>query len=87
MPAPRHTVLSTPNAAPPPPAPIDLPESLPIRKIVIVQKGDTLWKIIQREYRDPHQRLIALIQAANPEITEPSQISVGQRIVLPIRSQ
>jgi general secretion pathway protein A len=84
---PLHTAPSTPDVATLPTASVDIPEPLPIYKIVIAQKGDTLWKVIQREYPEPHPRLIALVQAANPEITNPAQISVGQRIVLPIESQ
>ena len=86
-PVPLNTVPSTPNNATLPTAPVDIPEPLPIRKVVIVQKGDTLWSIIQREYRAPHLPLIALVQAANPDIPDPSRIRVGQRIALPIRSQ
>jgi general secretion pathway protein A len=86
-PVPLQTVPSPSHVAPLPTAPVDIPEPLPVRKIVIVQKGDTLWNIIRREYRDPHLRLIPLIQAANPEITDPARLRVGQRIVLPSRSQ
>jgi type II secretory pathway predicted ATPase ExeA len=87
VPVPLNTVPSTQNATTISTAPGDFPAPLPGHKVVIVQENDTLWKIIQREYSDPHRRLIALVRAANPEITNPSRIGVGQRILLPMHSQ
>ena len=52
-------------------------------RIAIVREGDTLAKIILRTYGKLTPNLIALVQAANPGISNPAQIDVGQRIVLP----
>lgn len=50
---------------------------------VFVQAGDTLGDIIRHEYGRFDPRILALIQAVNPDITDPSLIMVNQRIVLP----
>jgi LysM repeat protein len=51
------------------------------RRIYEVKSGDTLGSIAQREYGN--KKLWGYIQAANPEITDPTQLNVGQRLVLP----
>jgi hypothetical protein len=51
--------------------------------VVVVQAGDTLAEIIRHEYGRFDPPILALIQAINPDITDPSFITVNQRIVLP----
>ena len=53
-------------------------------KIVIVQVGDTLGEILLGEYGKVTPNLTSFVQEANPVITDPSRIEIGQRIVLPI---
>jgi phage tail protein X len=51
--------------------------------VVVVRDGDTLGDIILRTYKRFDRRLLALVQEANPNLTNPSRIVIGQRIVLP----
>lgn len=46
-----------------------------------VQKGDTLYGIARRVYGDGKK--VKDILAANPSITDPNKIRVGQQLVLP----
>lgn len=60
------------------------PEPQPVYRSVpnsyTIQRGDTLWSIATRFYRDGHRWRD--IQAANPGI-QPTKLRVGQKIVLP----
>ncbi|ADJ29589.1 AAA family ATPase [Nitrosococcus watsonii] len=53
-------------------------------KWVIVEKADTLEKIIQREYGAVNWKLFAAVLQANPDIRNPDEIVVGQVIQLPL---
>ena len=50
---------------------------------MVVQAGDTLGEIIRRTYKRLDRRLLTLVQEANPNLTNPSHIEIGQYIVLP----
>ncbi|MFB0519164.1 MAG: LysM peptidoglycan-binding domain-containing protein [Acidobacteriota bacterium] len=50
-------------------------------KVHIVVKGDTLWKLAAQYLGDP--TLWKLIWEANPELTEPNRLVVGQKLVIP----
>lgn len=69
-------------AAPAPVAaqPAPQPAPAPAYQTYTVQKGDTLWKIAQRQYGDG-QRWVDIVQA-NPGL-EPTKMAVGQQIILP----
>ena len=64
-----------PPEKPKPPKP---PRPKPPKKFVIVQKGDTLWKIAKRE----GVTLDALIKA-NPQIKDPNVIFPGEKVFIP----
>lgn len=53
-------------------------------KLVIVEKADTLEKIIQREYGTVNWKLFAAVLQENPDIQNPDEILVGQVIQLPL---
>lgn len=52
-------------------------------KIVIVQPGDTLSKIIIREYGQYDRNTLDFVIKANQDITNISRLEIGQRIALP----
>ena len=54
---------------------------------IVVQAGDTLGKILLRTYKRLDRRLLTLVQGANPHLTNPAHIEIGQRLVLPNLSQ
>ena len=68
---------SAPSATVRPQAP------LPAPRVIVVQAGDTLGEIIQQTYKRLDSQWLTMVQAANPGMTNPSHIEVGQRIVLP----
>lgn len=47
----------------------------------VVKQGDCLWNISKKYYGDGSK--YTKIQAANSEITNPNQISVGQKLIIP----
>ncbi|MGE5482185.1 MAG: M14 family zinc carboxypeptidase [Bacteroidota bacterium] len=57
--------------APPPPA-------CPGGRIVTVQRGDTLWSLARR-----YGTTVAAVRTANPQITDPNRLQIGQRICIP----
>ncbi|MBE3583307.1 MAG: LysM peptidoglycan-binding domain-containing protein [Limnochordaceae bacterium] len=59
--------------APPPP-----PPSCPGGRVVTIQPGDTLWVLANR-----YGTTLAAIRAANPQITDPNRLQVGQRVCIP----
>ena len=53
--------------------------------VVNVERGDTLWDIVDHHYGGATAELVWATVAANPEIDDPNLIFVGQQIVLPPR--
>ena len=51
--------------------------------VVEVRAGDTFFRIVMRNYGRYDKVVESKVLAANPEITDPSQIKVQQRITLP----
>ena len=72
-----------PGAASVPSDVVSSPASLSTPRVIVVQGGDTLGEIILRTYKRLDSRLLTLVQGANPNLTNPSRIEIGQRIVLP----
>ncbi|MBS4024654.1 MAG: DUF3794 domain-containing protein [Clostridia bacterium] len=71
-------VVPTPTPTPTPtPVPTVCPPSF---TIYVVQRGDTLFKIAQR-----FGTTVQAILAANPQITDPNVIQVGQQLCIPPR--
>jgi phage tail protein X len=87
MPAPvKHmrlqgTLPISPILAPSETVPSQVP--LPTPRVIVVQAGDTLGEIILRTYKRLDNQLLTMVREANPGITNPSHIEVGQRIVVP----
>lgn len=82
-PTPTATLTLTPSATPTPsntptasPVPVTPTRSGPVT--YIVQQGDLLSDIAQK-----YGVTISAIMAANPSLTDPSQIFVGQQLVIP----
>jgi hypothetical protein len=72
--------------------PVDTPSLVPMvalqapfpePHIIVVRAGDTLGEIVLRHYTRLDNRLLTVVQEANPEITNPARISIGQVIALP----
>jgi general secretion pathway protein A len=63
------------------PEPAGAPEDL--QQVVLAQPGDSLARIMLREYGRFDAALLARIKAANPAIADPAHIKIGQKIVLP----
>jgi general secretion pathway protein A len=61
--------------------PAESPEEL--QRVVLARPGDSLARILLREYGRFDAALLARIRAANPAIVDPAQIKIGQKIVLP----
>lgn len=72
-----------PGAASAPSDAVSSPVPLSTPRVIVVQAGDTLGEIILRTYKRLDGRLLALVQGANPNLTNPSHIDIGQYIVLP----
>jgi general secretion pathway protein A len=72
-----------PGAASAPSDAVASPVPLSTSRVIVVQAGDTLGKIIRRTYKRLDSRLLTLVQGANPHLTNPARIEIGQRIVLP----
>jgi Mrp family chromosome partitioning ATPase/nucleoid-associated protein YgaU len=52
-------------------------------QVVIVKRGDTLFKIINRTYGTYDKKILRTVLRANPELRSPNEISVGQALKLP----
>jgi phage tail protein X len=65
--------------------PAGSPEDL--QQVILAQPGDSLARILLREYGRYDAALLARIKAANPTIADPSYIKIGQKIVLPRLSE
>jgi phage tail protein X len=61
----------------------DVRAQMPDPKIITVQSGDTLSKIIIREYGKYDRSTLDSVLKANPDIIDISLIEVGRRITLP----
>lgn len=80
-PAPPPPVAEPPAAKPPPAAPTPPPAPKPAPSgatTYTVKSGDTLGQIAER-----HGTTVSAIMQANPGITNPDRISVGQRLQIP----
>ncbi len=69
------------------PAVVDAPPTLePGRayKVYIVQKGDSLWKIVRSEWKRADAELIRLIVQANPQLDKTNKIFEGQKLFVPL---
>lgn len=64
-------------------SPPDIREQSKEQKVVIVQPGDTLSKIIIKEYGQYDRNTLDIVVKANPGIIDISFIEVGQRITIP----
>lgn len=63
-----------------PPAPLS---AVPGQRLVVVQAGETLGRIMQREYGQYRQNMLAMVLKANPDLTVRARIYPNQVIVLP----
>ena len=79
----RTLAISMPGAASASSDAVSSPVSPSTPRVMVVQAGDTLGAIIRRTYKRLDSRLLTLVQGANPNLTNPSHIEIGQRIVLP----
>ena len=72
-----------PVAAPHPPTPPPEVAGEATWAVVQVQKGDTLWEIVERHYGHADAELVYATADANPTIENPNLIYAGQLITLP----
>jgi type II secretory pathway predicted ATPase ExeA len=79
---PQGTLFTSPTSSPP--VSVRPPVPQPAPRVIVVQAGDTLGEIILRTYNRLDNQLLTMVQESNPDITNPSRIEVGQRIVLPV---
>lgn len=82
-PAPSVPPSAAPSVEPSatPAAPSPSPSAASSGTIYIVKKGDTLYAIAVR-----NRTTVKAVLAANPDITNPNYLKVGQRIVIPAPS-
>lgn len=64
--------------APPPPEPSAEPSPQQDSVIYVVKKGDTLWAIARQ-----FGITVEALQEANPEVTDPKKLRIGQELVIP----
>jgi LysM repeat protein len=62
------------------PAPVETPEvtAEPSYTIYVVKKGDTLYAIAKA-----HGITLKALMAANPEVTDPKKLRIGQKLKIP----
>jgi nucleoid-associated protein YgaU len=78
---PKRVIASTSASTSLPAAPRE-PQGSTEPHVVVVVEGDSLWKIAARHLGSPQQwREIA---AANPDLSDPNHIRVGQQLRLPV---
>jgi LysM repeat protein len=71
--------FAVPSAAPPTVEPTVAPTTAPAGGTTYtVKKGDTLWAIALR-----YKTTIKAIQDANPSLTNPDVLKIGQKLVIP----
>ena len=70
-PTPVASATATPEASP-------TPEPTPEQVVYTIKSGDTLTEISQK-----FQVSIAVIIGANPEVTDPNNLRIGQRLIIP----
>lgn len=83
-PSPSAAPSAAPSVAPsatPATTPSPSPSPSPAAAIYIVKKGDTLYAIAVR-----NKTTVKAILAANPAITNPNYLKLGQRIIIPAPS-
>ena len=80
-------LTGTSGAAPAPSDAVASPGPRSTPRVIVVQAGDTLGKILLRTYKRLDSRLLTLVQGANPHLTNPAHIEIGQRLVLPNLAQ
>jgi nucleoid-associated protein YgaU len=74
------------GAIPPPPITTATPAPTPApggQRTHVVAPGETLRKIAAKYYGAPTGANVQKIVAANPGITDPNKISVGQKLIIP----
>lgn len=64
----------------PPPTAVKLEASW---SVATVQRGDTLWDIVDDHYGEATADLVWMVVASNPQIDDPSLVFAGQQITLP----
>ena len=52
-------------------------------QIVVVKKGETLFRIIYRTYGTYNDKIVSIVLSENPKIFNPTHIVAGQVIKLP----
>jgi phage tail protein X len=58
-----------------------------IKKVVMVRSGDTLSKILTREYGEYTKAVVDLVSEANPGLRNIHVLEIGQRLMLPDRPE
>jgi len=68
-----------------PPVEVPLPESTSVPKRYRVSRGDTLTRIIRREWQSDDRRLVEFLTTANPKLAQRKdrRILVGEELVIP----
>ena len=66
---------------------VDVDESDRLQKtkerVVLVQRGESLYRIIFKNYGTYNSKILGLVLRENPKILNPSHVAVGQPITLP----
>lgn len=76
--------LAVIDAPPPTTRPARQPTHITVYKTYVVQRGDTLGRIAQKVYKNPHNDNVIL--DANPGL-DPRKLTVGQEIKYPVRQR
>jgi phage tail protein X len=62
-------------------------KELAIKKVVVVRAGDTLSHILTQEYGEYTKAVVDLVSEANPGLRNIHFLEIGQRLILPERSE
>lgn len=80
------TTQTTPPKAPPITSPAAVKPNIGPQNAYLVNEGDTLFQILKNQNYPgtlPFSKYMDMVMQANPEITDPNQLRVGQKIDLP----
>jgi general secretion pathway protein A len=87
VPAPPAQQLNSPLPTVALVQPVGGGKELAIKKVIVVRSGDTLSHILAQEYGEYTKAVVDLVSEANPGLRNIHFLEIGQRLILPERSE